>query len=1079
MDWNAWYKQYENLPSLQARLRLVREQIVAALDACPPGPIQVVSICAGDGRDVIGAVQNHPRRNDVTAVLLDTHAESIARGQTLAEQAGLGRQLQFRESDAAFTGNYAGSVPADIVLLSGFLGHLRPGDVPGLIGSLPMFTRHGGWAVWSRHWVINEGSTQVPAIRELFRRANYEEVQFASASPEGFAVGRSRFAGRSEPLDPARVLFQFVGVDRLEHNRPPLPSHSEARTQVDGHINAEQSIPGFMAQVIAQHALRPAIGAGDWQPAYGELNAAANRLAHALLAAGAPGDRVALLMRHDAPLIAALLAVLKAGRIVVVLNATDPPARLQQILAEAEAEVLVTDSVNSKFAAEIAGQARRMVVFEEHIAGPAQDPEVQIAPAAVACILFTSGSTGRPKGVMQTHRNLIHNAIRLSEGLQLRREDRISLLASPSGGQGLSTVWCALLNGAALCPFPTAERGVTGLADWLKEKQITTLVTSVSIFRHFIRTLKDGETFPALRLVRFGSEPATAEDLAACRKFFPPHCVILNSLSSSETGNVTQRRFALDERVAPGRLPVGRAATGIQIRVLDEQDHAVADGEAGEIVVQSGFLSPGYWRNETLTAQRFSVGPDGIRAFYTGDLGRHTADGSLMFIGRKDARVKIHGYRVELSEIEDALAQQPEVAAALVCARETRNQDTQLVAYVTPRAGKRTDAESLRRMLRSTLPAHMIPSAFVFLEKFPLTPHGKIDRQALPPPAENRPPIRRSSKPRDIVEFHLARIWERVLGISKIARDEDFFDLGGTSIQAAEVLAQMEEQFGISLSPSVLAEHSTIERLAPLAAGHVIPSSASPLVPLRADGAGRPLFLVHSGQGDVTCYGLLARRMAGRPIYGFQSVGLRGESWPLMSVQAMARRYLKEVIAKDPTGPYLLGATCMGGMVAFEMARLLVQEGRPVGLLALFDVLYPLPKWRQPSWHERLYGPIRDPVRDAFRILRWAAVRSAGWGRSPRAMTAYRHFVTNMNSRANRRYRPELFSGAITMFKTQRQNVPGQDLRLLMCRCAKTATVIELPGNRSTLFVPPVVDELARQLQTVLAAAEGKANVFA
>jgi thioesterase domain-containing protein len=329
------------------------------------------------------------------------------------------------------------------------------------------------------------------------------------------------------------------------------------------------------------------------------------------------------------------------------------------------------------------------------------------------------------------------------------------------------------------------------------------------------------------------------------------------------------------------------------------------------------------------------------------------------------------------------------------------------------------------------------------------------------------------------VEFHLARIWERVLGISKIGRDEDFFDLGGTSIQAAEVLAQMEEQFGVSLASSILAEHSTIERLAPLAARHVILTSPSPLVTLRAGGAGRPLFLVHSGQGDVTCYGLLARRLAGRPIYGFQSVGLRGESWPLMSIQAMARRYLKEIIAKDPTGPYLLGATCMGGMVAFEMARLLVQEGRPVGLLALFDVLYPLPKWRQPSWHERLYGPIRDPVRDAFRILRWAAMRSAGWGRSPHAMTAYRHFVTNMNSRANRRYRPESFSGAITMFKTQQQKVPGRDLRLLMCHCAKTATVIELPGNRSTLFVPPVVDELAHQLQTVLAAAEEKANVFA
>jgi amino acid adenylation domain-containing protein len=839
-------------------------------------------------------------------------------------------------------------------------------------------------------------------------------------------------------------------------------------------FNVEQSIPERFAQIVAEHRSRPAIGAGEWQPSYAELNLAANRLAHALLAPGdAPGDRVALLMRHDGPLIAAILAVLKTGRTVVVLNPTDPPLRLQQILAEAEPGALITDATNRKLTAEIAGENRHVVRFEEHSTGPAHDPEIQIAPTALAYILFTSGSTGRPKGVMQTHRNILHNVVRLSHGLRLRAEDRVAFLASPSGGQGLSTMWCALLNGAALCPFPMAEKGVTGLADWLRERQVTTLILSVSIFRHFIRTLKNGEIFPALRMVRFGSEALTAEDFAAFRKFLPARCILLNSLSSSETGNITQRHFTPDDRVAPGRLPVGGEVTGVEIQLLDEQGYAVAEGETGEIIVRSRFLSPGYWRNESLTAERFSVGQGEVRAFHTGDLGRRAADGSLMFVGRKDARIKIRGYRVEVSEIEDALTHQPEVEGALICVREAPDQDTQLVAYVIPRAGKQCDTETLRRVLRSTLPAHMVPAHFVFLDKFPLTPHGKIDRQALPPP-ENRPHMDRSSRPRDIVEAHLARIWQPVLGISPIGRDEDFFDLGGTSIQAAEVLARIEQQFGISLSPSSLVEHSTIERLAGLVAGHVIIASPSPLVPLRTTGAGRPLFLVHSGQGDVTCYGLLVRRLPGRPIYGLQSVGLQGESWPLMSIQAMARRYLTEVIAQDPTGPYLLGATCMGGMVAFEMAHMLVREGRKVALLALLDVGYPLPKWRQHNWHERLYGSVRDPVRDAFRMLRWAVIRATGLGRSQHALVAYRRFVSHMNSRANRRYQPELFAGAITVFRTLDQKFPREDLRLLMCDCAQAATVIPLPGNRSGLFVPPTVDELARQLQKALAVAEGK-----
>jgi pimeloyl-ACP methyl ester carboxylesterase len=324
------------------------------------------------------------------------------------------------------------------------------------------------------------------------------------------------------------------------------------------------------------------------------------------------------------------------------------------------------------------------------------------------------------------------------------------------------------------------------------------------------------------------------------------------------------------------------------------------------------------------------------------------------------------------------------------------------------------------------------------------------------------------------VESQLARIWQSVLGISGIGRHDDFFDLGGTSIQSAEVLARIAELFGASLSPSTLVEHSTIERLAGLVAGYVVIPSPKPLVPLRAADAGRPLFLIHSGQGDVATYGLLTRRLPGRPIYGLQSIGLQGESWPLMSISAMAQRYLAEIVAKDPTGPYLLGATCMGGMVAFELAQMLIRQGRKVGLLALFDVPYPLPKWQHHDRTERLYGPIRDPVRDAFRMLRWFIVRSAGLGRSQHSLTAYRRFVGNMNSRANRSYKPAFFPGAMTLFITAETKYPREDLRLAMRRYAQDSRVIPIPGNRSGLFVQPAVDELARQLQGCLELAGGK-----
>jgi amino acid adenylation domain-containing protein len=1088
MNWDDWYRQYGSLPSLQERLRVVREQIIATLNECPRGPIQIVSICAGDGRDVIGALLDHPRRNDITAALLDNHSESIARGRAAAEQAGLAQQLRFIEADATRAGNYVGLVPADLVLLSGFLGHLRHEDVPRLIENLPTLCKTGGCVIWNRHLVIHGGAQQVPVIQEQFRKTGFEEVHFETASPGGFVVARGRFTGEVAPLDSSRVLFEFVGLDRLLADSPP---HGTALTERAANLTrsaeihqppdagssweVEQTICARFEQVAVLHAARTALGSGAWQPTYAELNAAANRSAHVTIAAGgAPGDRVALLLRHDTPLIASILAVLKAGRIVVVLNPSDPPARLKQIVDDAEPGLILTDETNRELAREIAKPTRKVICFEAHFTGLPHNPQIKIAPQDLAFLIYTSGSTGRPKAVMQSHRNILHNARRLSRGMELRAEDRIILLASPSGGQGLATTWCALLNGAVLCPFAPMERSMTELADWMVRHRITVYVSAPSLFRPLVKTLDGRQHFPDVRLVRLGSESATSEDFAAYRKHFTDNCVLFLTLSSSETGNTTQFRMTRNDAVSDGRLPVGFPADGIEVLLLDERGREVANGETGEIAVRGRYLSPGYWRNESLTAERFSrsSSPDDLRVFYSGDLASRDADDLLRFMGRKDTRIKFRGYRVELSEIEDTLVRQPEVERAVVVGRPLPGGDTQLVAYVIPRTGQTCTSETLRRALRTTLPGYMVPAAFVFLEEFPLTPHGKIDRQALPAPEKPRAHARHGAKPRDVIEKTLARIWESVLGIVPIGRRDDFFELGGTSLQSVEVLLHIEERLGALLPPSVLAEHSTIEQLAAVLAGHVVFFSPSPLVPLRAASTGRPLFLVHSGQGDVVTFGKLARRLPDRPVYGLQSVGLQGESWPLMSVPAMARRYLPEIIAKDPTGPYLLGGTCMGGLVAFEVAQMLVRQGRKVGLLALLDVRYPLPAGQHHDPLERFYGPLRDPVRDGFRILRWSIARAAGLGRTARWLPAYRRFVAHMNSRANRSYKPAFYPGALTLFITADTKFPREDLRLLMRRCAKESRVITLPGVRSGLFVRPAVDELARQLHVCLELAE-------
>jgi amino acid adenylation domain-containing protein len=577
----------------------------------------------------------------------------------------------------------------------------------------------------------------------------------------------------------------------------------------------EESLAKSFERAAELHHFRAAIGCGAWQATYRELNIAANRLAHALLHRGTPGDRIAVLMLHDGPAIAAVLGTLKADRIIVALHPGDPPIRLKQLMADAEPSVLITDFAHRELARRIIGPNCELVYFEDAIAsGCAENPSIATKPEQTAFLAYTSGSTGRPKAVMMTHSQFQRNVLIHTEAMEYTADDRIPLFGSLRGGQAVTLTWCALLNGAALYPFPVIVKGVAGLAGWMMEHDITIYVSSASIFRSFVKTLANDFKFLSIRAVRLASEPVTAEDFGRFQKHFTKRCLFVHTLSCSETCNIAVSRRLPHDQVADGCLPIGVLSNGIEVLFLNDEGQPVAPGQVGEIVVKSRYVAAGYWRNPTLTAERFSEDLDGngTRLVHTGDLGRINSHGMLEFCGRKDALVKIRGNRIELSEIERALLELPGVSHAAVEAIARESHEPALVGYVVSNT-QLWSPSRLRSALRGTLPDYMVPSKFVVLDEFPFTPSGKVDRQKLrqiaPSTFEGQP----DGQPWTDTESLLAKIWTEAFGV-EISRNADFFDLGGDSLIAAVVGARIHAELGIELNMQLFVDYPILAEFA-------------------------------------------------------------------------------------------------------------------------------------------------------------------------------------------------------------------------------------------------------------------------
>lgn len=588
------------------------------------------------------------------------------------------------------------------------------------------------------------------------------------------------------------------------------------------------NVPARFAEVVAAYGHRPAVITHDLELSYNQLNAAANRLAAAI--APGPNSPVAILAGHNAGLIVAILGVLKAGRPYVALQPNQPPARLSALLDHLQAETIVCDDEHLTLAAALAQRETRTQVLclgrdTDH--QPEHDPSVAIAPDAVAVISFTSGSTGEPKGVMRTHHNLLHRH-RLDQRLkQTACEDRIALLFAASFGASQADLFGALLSGAALCLYDLHRQGIAPLSEWINAVRLTRLHLPVELFRHWLEMLPPPTFFPTLHEIAPAGR-IFRRDLEKIRPHLSPGCLIVTRLASNETGLVAQMAFDVHAPITTEIIPVGRLVPDVEIALLDEAGRPLApgpDGDSmGEIVISSPHLSLGYWRRPDLTATFFTDDPHrpGWRRYRMGDLVRVRPDGVLEFHGRRDERVKVRGYTVELGAIEAALLRLATVRNASVIAQGAVGSDKRLIAFVVPATA--TTAPLLRQSLASILPDYMIPASFVLLDALPLTSNGKVDRRALLDLASSsaRPalPIDYVA-PRNETEAKLARIWAEVLGLDAVGIHDNFLDLGGNSILAARIVARaLRDRPDQSITMATLLAAPTIADIAAILPSH-------------------------------------------------------------------------------------------------------------------------------------------------------------------------------------------------------------------------------------------------------------------
>ncbi|HYJ79202.1 MAG TPA: amino acid adenylation domain-containing protein [Longimicrobiaceae bacterium] len=891
----------------------------------------------------------------------------------------------------------------------------------------------------------------------------------------------------------AAVLAAFAADPDRAVSRVRLATADEVRAVAEWNRTAHP-LPGdglCIHQLFERHAAaapeRTAVVHAGGSLTYGELDRRAGRIAGALRRLGAgPEQRVAVCMERTPAVLAAVLGVLKAGAAYVPLDASHPPARQQAVLRGSGARLVVADAAGRATLPPLAEGVRLVDPAALEDGDAASALPATVWPGNLAYVIFTSGSTGGPKGVEVEHRcavSMLHHC-----AAELLDRGGGPMLAATSLTFDFSVVEVF----GALC----SGRTVVLVDDALSPVPPGCEVGSACLVPTAAAELLRGGALPAgIGTVVVGGEavpPALVDALFAA----PPVQRVVTVYGPTEIC-----AYCTSAELTPGleRIPIGAPIADYRVYVLDEGLAHAGIAVPGEIWVGGAGVARGYAGRPALTAARFRpdpYGPPGARMYRTLDLGRWRDNGQLEFLGRADAQVKVRGFRIELAEVEQALAAHPAVAEAAAGAHEDGAGGRLLCAWLVAREGMDPVVPAeLRAHLRATLPDYMVPTAFAWTAALPRTATGKLDRRALPRPDADAGTLAvRHVGPRSALEERLARIWSEVLGVERVGVHDDFFDLGGESILATRLMARVRTELGARVPVAELLRGPTVEQLARAVAGQ--PREARlPLVPLQPQGQGPPLFLGHPGGGHVVCYRTLAGLLAPEhPVYGLQAQGIDDGRGPLGSVEEMAAYYLRGVRALQPAGPYHLGGWSFGGILGWEMAQQLAAAGEEVALLALLDTGMPRPAEQA--------GDALDHARVLQRIVAdlvgWAAAALVKVekirGLSPReqALAAIRQVasprtlpesrldevlaltaVRLANLRALVGYRARPYPGHATYFRTagsERMHPPEPGHAFWRPLALGGMTVHRLTGSHGTILHQPHVAALAGHLAASLAA---------
>jgi len=880
--------------------------------------------------------------------------------------------------------------------------------------------------------------------------------------------------------------------------------------------NGNQAITSLFSAQAKQQPNALALSDPNERWTYDELERRSNQLANYLRGNGIRKDDVVAIYAHrSAPLVLAILGVLKAGAAFTILDPAHPAARLIDCLRIASprgwiqieaagALPLALDEFVEKLACRSHLSLKRGRNTEnDPLAGcSTNNPNIEIDADDLAYIAFTSGSTGQPKGVMGRHGPLPLFTSWAREKFNLNESDRFCMLSGLAHDPLHRDIFTPLQLGGAICiPDPNDLEAPERLRAWLKRQAITiaNLTPAMS------QLLTDGcgidEQIESLRYSFFVGDVLTRRDVARLKQLAPSiSCV--NLYGSTETQRAVGHFLVDDSYDSSGKeiLPLGKGIHDVQLLVLNKSQELCGIGEIGEIYFRTPHLAKGYLADEKLTRERFIANPftndPADRLYRTGDLGRYLPNGDVEYAGRADRQIKIRGFRIEPAEIEAVLTKHPGVREAVVIAHQN-DRDCLLAAYIVC-AQPEITASTLRDWLTEKLPAYMIPSSIMMIEALPLTSNGKLDRRALPAP-EHSETANEFAWPLSATEEALALIWKGVLGLEHIDIHDNFFELGGHSLLAVRLFALLEKRFNKRLPLATLFQAPTIAKLAKTIEDDASKRSAS-LAPIQPCGTRPPFFCIHAVGGNVLEYYDLARHLGNdQPFYGLQSRGLNDSHQPHERIEDMAAHYVKEIRELQSDGPYFIGGRSLGGIIAYETARQLKEQGQEVALLVLLD--------SYPVGHQKLSNADGLTVRERRAIRRiqthlsnlrqlptsaklnyllsksrYAPKRITGtlWRGVYRscvklgvALPRSLRSVEQFNWLAAHQFVPRLYDGPVTLFWASgdlrakfdmiegwRKLAPGE------------LEVHEIPGTHLDIIKAPNVEEVAKKLSACLKIAQ-------